>query len=575
MGSEMCIRDRSGENVIFSETNNFFNFFRTTVRSLLDSDPIDVAVSQNEVSELKAAVPIQDSLLLFSELNQFTLSASQLLTPSEVTIDQSTKFECDLTAHPVGAGNSVFFGTTDGSYSGVREYFTQGDTEIKDATLITSHIPKYLKGKIKKMAASTNEDTLVCMTSTNAKELYIYKWYNTSQDRLQSSWSKWIFDRDVVNVFFNNATLYITFSDGSYEKLSIGAEEVDSIITISDTITGSNTGNFESVYISSGGIIAAGLSSNNRLRIDASQSFTQPNSMALNLSSSTRLLELQINTSWTYLSTWSHYSIGGLTLARTDATEGTGFIVGGTKKYDWTLTESQVNTLLANRDASGNLTHGWIVGGVGSSSLSTAASDFDPLLDHRVRLQAATLNGLFSSLTGLYTPTAFTQFVDYRGKLIATGNSSAELDKVYAALSNKTHFEDGVQVNDYIYAGEPYTFKYQLSEQVFKSGKDDPTRLARYQLRNITFNYNDTGAFTVNVDSTGRPTKTTDFTGRILGQEDNVLGYSAVVEEGSLKVGIQSQAKETSITIVNDSHQPSVFQNAEVEGFVVLRNSRI
>ena len=252
----------SNENVIFSETNEFFNFFRTTVRQLLDSDPIDVAVSQNEVSELKAAVPIQDSLLLFSELNQFTLSASQLLTPAEVTVDQSTKFECDLTAHPVGAGNSVFFGTTDGSYAGVREYFTQGDTEIKDASLITSHIPKYLQGNIKKMAASTNEDTLVCMTSTNAKELYIYKWYNSSQERLQSSWSKWIFDRDVVNVFFNNATLYITFGDGSYEKLSIGAEEIDSIITISDTIVGSNTGNFESIYMdSSGGIPSAGFGS--------------------------------------------------------------------------------------------------------------------------------------------------------------------------------------------------------------------------------------------------------------------------------------------------------------------------
>ena len=32
----------SGENVIFSETNNFFNFFRTTVRTLLDTDPIIV-----------------------------------------------------------------------------------------------------------------------------------------------------------------------------------------------------------------------------------------------------------------------------------------------------------------------------------------------------------------------------------------------------------------------------------------------------------------------------------------------------------------------------------------------------
>mgnify|MGYP000651286883 FL=1 len=72
------------------------------MRSLLDSAPIDVAVSQNEVSLLKAAVPAQDNLILFSDLTQFTLSADQLLTPSEIVIDQSTKYECDLTTSPVG-----------------------------------------------------------------------------------------------------------------------------------------------------------------------------------------------------------------------------------------------------------------------------------------------------------------------------------------------------------------------------------------------------------------------------------------------------------------------------------------
>ena len=47
----------SDENVIFSEASGFYNFFRTTVRALLDSAPIDVAVSNDSVSILKAAIP--------------------------------------------------------------------------------------------------------------------------------------------------------------------------------------------------------------------------------------------------------------------------------------------------------------------------------------------------------------------------------------------------------------------------------------------------------------------------------------------------------------------------------------
>ena len=174
----------SGENVIFSEASGYYNFFRTTVRTLLDSDAIDVAVSQNEVSELRAAVPIQDNLLLFSELNQFTLTASQLLTPAEVTVDQSTKYECDLTSSPVGAGNSVFFATKSSGYAGVREFFTRETTEVRDATSVTSHVPAYLDGGIRQFAASANEDMLACLTSGNKRECYIYKWYNSISSRI-------------------------------------------------------------------------------------------------------------------------------------------------------------------------------------------------------------------------------------------------------------------------------------------------------------------------------------------------------------------------------------------------------
>ena len=221
----------AGENVIFSEASGYFNFFRTTVRSLLDSAPIDVAVSQNEVSILKAAIPVQDNLLLFSELNQFTLSAAQLLTPTEVTIDQSTKFECDLETTPVGAGNSVFFATKAGGFAGIREYYTNNETEINDATLITSHIPQYLEGNVRKMAASSNENILVCLTNGNKREAYIYNWYDQSNERLQSAWSKWKFAKEIEEVSFNNATLYLVFNDGSFESLDLAPSEVEAVTT--------------------------------------------------------------------------------------------------------------------------------------------------------------------------------------------------------------------------------------------------------------------------------------------------------------------------------------------------------
>ena len=419
----------SDENVIFSEASSYFNFFRVTVRSLLDSAPIDLAVSQNEVSILKAAVPAQDDLILFSDLTQFTLSADSLLTPSEVIIDQSTKYECDLTSTPVGAGTSVFFTTKSGDYSGVREFFTKDDSENKDAPSITSHVPEYLNGTVRQMIASSNEDMLVCLTETDKKECYVYKWYNSDQERIQSSWSKWVFDTDIIHTFFNNASLTIVFSDGRFEEMSLASSEAST----------------------------------------------------LNIQNTVRSIHLD---------------------------------------------HRQVLTGLAD--------------------------------------QAALLN--------VYTPTANTQYVDHEGNLITTG-TPADGSALFTYLAG-THTTSAGVVANYAYVGEAYTFKYKLSEQVFKAGQGDPTRMARYQLRSISFNYNDTGSFNVTVSSTGRDDKVTNFTGRILGQVNNILGYSPVVEDGTLKVGVQSQAQETDITITNDTHLPSTFQNAEVEAFVTLRNKR-
>lgn len=398
----------SGENVIFSEVGNYFNFFRTTVRSLLDSDPIDLAVSQNEVSDLKSAIPTQDNLMLFSNLTQFSLSAEVLLTPSEVTIDQSTKFECDLTANPVGVGTSVYFAQRDGNFSGIRELYTEEGADTQDALPITSHVPEYIEGGVKQLIGSSNEDMLICVGDTKKNECYVYKWYIADNERVQSSWSKWVFDEDINHIVFNNTDIFFIFSGGSFEKLSLSSANTDNVFI------------------------------DHRLKID---------------------------------------SVGFVDIATA---------------YP--------------RNVTGN-----------------------------------------------------TRFIT------AEGNAIKEADVATYLASD---------VSNYIHVGDAYTFKYQFSEQVFKpNGK--PTRLARYQLKRITLNYNDTGSFEVTVDSTGREAVVTPFTGRILSQADNFLGSASVVKEGTLTVGIQSQAKETKITITNNSHLPSTFQNAEVEAFVTLRNQRI
>jgi hypothetical protein len=199
------------ENVVFSRAADFFNLFKASATQLLDTDPIDVAVSHTKVSILRHAIAFNESLLLFSDQTQFMLAASDMLTPNTVAINQTTEFQASLKAKPVGAGRNVYFAVSKGSYSGIREYYVDGDTRTNDAADVTSHVPSYVPGDITKLAASTNEDVMVCLSPKEPDALYVYKYYWQDAEKLQSAWSKWKFaaGTNILSIEFIENELWI------------------------------------------------------------------------------------------------------------------------------------------------------------------------------------------------------------------------------------------------------------------------------------------------------------------------------------------------------------------------------
>ena len=215
------------ENVIFSEAGNYYNYFPLTVISGVDSNPIDVTVSNDKVSLLRHAVPFAETLLFFSELQQFKLAEQAILSPATVSIDVTTQFETDARAKPVSVGRYVFFAFQRGNFSGVREYFVDNKKEINDAVEVTAHVPQYIPGKITNLVSSSNEQILVCQSSDELQNLYVYKYYWQENDKIQSSWSVWKFGNNILNCAFIGSTLQILISrsDGVYlENLNLSTD---------------------------------------------------------------------------------------------------------------------------------------------------------------------------------------------------------------------------------------------------------------------------------------------------------------------------------------------------------------
>ena len=184
-----------------------YNFYRTSVVSLLDSSPIDVTLSSAHVVKLKDAMAFQDNLVMFSDFGQFVLRGGDILTPKTVSANPITEFEYDSSVSPVALGAYIYFPFARGSFTGVREFTVNSNTDVFDANEITSHVPQYIPTGIVSMTGSSSEELLAL---TDGTDIYIYKYFFSGNEKVLSSWSKFTLSGGGIRgIGFVDSDLYI------------------------------------------------------------------------------------------------------------------------------------------------------------------------------------------------------------------------------------------------------------------------------------------------------------------------------------------------------------------------------
>lgn len=213
----------SGDTVIMTEAglgeNNEdgtakYNFNRTTVTTLLDSDPIDVTTTSNKVTNFQYAIGFQENLILFSDNQQFVLKGGDLLSPKTVSITPITSFDLDTQVAPLPLGSYVYFPFNRGNFTGVREFTVNSTTDTYDSVEITEHVPAYIPSDIVAMTGTSSEDMLVLLSHSEKNALYVYNYFWNNNQKVLSAWSKFIFTGDIRGIEFNESVLNILMVKG-------------------------------------------------------------------------------------------------------------------------------------------------------------------------------------------------------------------------------------------------------------------------------------------------------------------------------------------------------------------------
>lgn len=220
------------DNVVLSESGQFYNFYRPTLTTTLDTDPIDVGASHTKVSLLRSAVPHQDSLILFADGTQFRLAGNELLTPKSVSARPLTELVSTSRIKPVGGAEFLYFVTEQDGYAQLYEYFVNKQGEKAEAEVATAHVPAYIPSGVRRMTASPDLNVVILATDGDPTALYVYKYFVQGQEKLQAAWSKWRFQNceRIINVAFDRSFLLVLMQRNGrvvLERMRLGQGVVD------------------------------------------------------------------------------------------------------------------------------------------------------------------------------------------------------------------------------------------------------------------------------------------------------------------------------------------------------------
>jgi len=218
----------SGQNAILSEAGIYFNFWRTTVISLPESDRIDVAANEPKLAVFKAAGALAEQLIISSSQAQFVLEG-QPLTPQTAIINKISSFRVSNLRPPL-LGRSLLFPTPGAEYAGAQEFYRSDEGAFK-ADEVTQPVPKYIEGNVV-LAESHPLETIVFLKAGSARTLYVYKHARDGDRRVQAAWSRWTFgpSSEVAHLDFleGQGVLLIKRGDAlNLETIEVGDGLVD------------------------------------------------------------------------------------------------------------------------------------------------------------------------------------------------------------------------------------------------------------------------------------------------------------------------------------------------------------
>lgn len=207
----------SRQNVVCSQAGDYFNFFASTVITIVDSDPIDLSASSSKPIRFQHLLPIpRAGLLLFGDNAQYVLeTTTEAFAPKTAEINRLSSFSLTDTISPIDVGPSYMFVKQGDKATAVYEMNIGDNVGGKPIVQeLTKPLPYYIPAAIKNLKVSQAANTFALLSEQDTKSIYLYRFFNAGDSRV-SAWFRWILPGTVESFDFDQDIMYVVTKQGS------------------------------------------------------------------------------------------------------------------------------------------------------------------------------------------------------------------------------------------------------------------------------------------------------------------------------------------------------------------------
>ena len=199
----------SDENVIMSRPGDFTNFWNKSAIQFTATDPIDISCSSEYPAVIYDGIQVNSGLVLFTKNQQFMLTTdSDVLSPLTAKINFISSYNFNYKTNPFSLGTTIGFLDNAGKHTRFMEMarvLREGEPDVIEQSKIVSK----LLNKDLDLVSNSRENGLAFFSEKNTTTLYGFKYFNSSDKRIQQSWFTWEFKNKIVHHAVLDDDLYL------------------------------------------------------------------------------------------------------------------------------------------------------------------------------------------------------------------------------------------------------------------------------------------------------------------------------------------------------------------------------